>query len=167
MEAIINEYEECIELIGHLKRMFNKEGYWDFKDRILVIYNQAVRNEENLKELMKVMNAVHMHYMESGYIEDEDTTRQSKLITSESEDIINLGVELRLAAELKVPLDDASRVVAIKKFINNKGYECYNLKYNVETNGYEDSLILDSIDNKTWKDYINKISVSRSKFIYE
>ena len=108
LDKLMDDYEECVELIGHLTRVFNREGYWDFKESLNGVYKRACKHENDLNSLIECMQQIHEIYMNSeGTLVDDVVSSQRELYVSSD----SLNVEYILGGMRALTKDESYRLI--------------------------------------------------------
>lgn len=180
LDTLMNDYQECVELIGHLTRVFNREGYWDFKESLSGAYKRACKHENDLNSLIECMQQVSSLYMESeGTLVDDVVSKQQELYVST--DSLNLEYILggmrpltkdesyKLIKSLSVRGDinigiDAALLLAtttIQAYVNNFGSMGFKLKESTNSTYVERFKLFEEQTEVQWEEYgknlINKV----------
>ena len=147
LEKLMNEYEECVELIGHLTRVFNREGYWDFRENLVGIYKRACKHENDLKTLIEGMQSVNDTYTQSEIkLVNDGMSKKQELYTATN----TLNVEFILGGMRAITKDESYKII---KSFSGRG------DINI---GIDAKLLLATT---TLYSYVDKFNESRFKLI--
>ncbi len=108
LENLMNDYEECVELIGHLTRVFNREGYWDFRENLGGIYKRACKHENDLNNFIEGMQSINDIYTKSETkLVNNGMCKKQELYTATNA----LNVEFILGGMRAITKDESYKII--------------------------------------------------------
>ncbi len=172
LDKLMNDYEECVELIGHLARVFNREGFWDFKDSLNGVYKKACKHENDLGSLIDCIKQVNDIYIYSQQQEPSNNLNiqyilggmrvltkddSYKLIKSLSiRGDINIGIDIELLLES----------TTVSTYENKVGQVGFKLETSSGCDYTEMFKKFESQADEKWSSYGNDLKNKTNKSVY-
>ena len=186
LENTMNDYEECVELIGHLTRVFNREGYWDFKETLNGIYKSACKHENDLKQIIESMQSIHDLYTKAeSTLVDNGVSKQKQLYTSNN----TLNVEFILGGMRSLTREESYKLIkslsirgdinlgintglllattTLHTYTNSLGKVRFKLKESTNSTYTERFKLFEEQTQKEWSKYGEKLVVKNETSVYK